>query len=238
MNRLKISGLPHFVNAIIMTSVFSAGNGYLFAASRTLYTMAEQGRAPKFFTRTTRSGVPIYSVLACLSFSLLALLNVSDNTADVMGYFISLVTTNQLFNYAATCVTYLHFRAALKKQGISANKLPYKNRFQPYMAWIGIVMTTIMIFLLGFYIFFPGQWSLKYFFLNYTFVAALPIMFIAWKMARKTTYQRMGAADLTLGGDVQEVDEYEAGVKFQPLTGISGWMERIFGGVWDGNGKT
>ncbi|KAI7154687.1 amino acid permease, partial [Hortaea werneckii] len=27
MERLKISGLPHFVNAIIMTSVFSAGNG-------------------------------------------------------------------------------------------------------------------------------------------------------------------------------------------------------------------
>jgi amino acid transporter len=34
MERLKISGLPHLINAIIMTSVFSCGKGVLFAASR------------------------------------------------------------------------------------------------------------------------------------------------------------------------------------------------------------
>ncbi|OTA39000.1 hypothetical protein BTJ68_01098 [Hortaea werneckii EXF-2000] len=231
MERLKISGLPHFVNAIIMTSVFSAGNGYVFAASRTLYTMAEQGRAPKLFTRTIRSGIPIYAVCACLSFSLLALLNVSDNTTDVMGYFVSLVTTNQLLNYTSTCVTYIHFYHALKKQGISRNDLPYKGRLQPYGAYIGMVATTVMILLLGFYVFFPGQWSVKWFFLNYTFVAVFPIAFIAWKVVNKTTYQRLGTADLTLGGDVLEIDDYEKHADMEPLKGFSGWMERIFGGV-------
>ncbi|KAI7181612.1 amino acid permease [Hortaea werneckii] len=231
MERLNISGLPHFVNAIIMTSVFSAGNGYVFAASRTLYTMAEQGRAPKLFTRTIRSGIPIYAVCACLSFSLLALLNVSDNTTDVMGYFVSLVTTNQLLNYTATCVTYIHFYHALKKQGISRNDLPYKGRLQPYSAYIGMVATTVMILLLGFSVFFPGQWSVKWFFLNYTFVAVFPIAFIAWKVVNKTTYQRLGTADLTLGGDVLEIDDYEKHADMEPLKGLSGWMERIFRGV-------
>lgn len=32
MQRLHISGLPHFFNAIVMTSVFSAGNGYVFSS--------------------------------------------------------------------------------------------------------------------------------------------------------------------------------------------------------------
>ncbi|RMY65571.1 hypothetical protein D0863_09022 [Hortaea werneckii] len=231
MERLNISGLPHFVNAIIMTSVFSAGNGYVFAASRTLYTMAEQGRAPIIFTRTIRSGIPIYAVCACLSFSLLALLNVSDNTTDVMGYFVSLVTTNQLLNYTATCVTYIHFYHALKKQGISRNVLPYKGRLQPYSAYIGMIATTVMILLLGFYVFFPGQWSVKWFFLNYTFVAVFPIAFVAWKVVNKTTYQRLGTADLALGGDVHEIDDYEKHADMEPLKGFSGWMERIFGGV-------
>ena len=236
MERLNISGLPHFVNAIIMTSVFSAGNGYVFAASRTLYTMAEQGRAPKLFTRTIRSGIPIYAVCACLSFSLLALLNVSDNTTDVMGYFVSLVTTNQLLNYTATCVTYIHFYHAMKKQGLSRNNLPYKGRLQPYSAYIGMVATTVMILLLGFYVFFPGQWSVKWFFLNYTFVAVFPIAFVAWKVVNKTTYQRLGTADLTLGGDVLEIDDYEKHVDMEPLKGLSGWMERIFGGVRERKG--
>ena len=42
MQRLKISGLPSLVNALIMTSILSAGNGLLYAAARTL---REQGFA-------------------------------------------------------------------------------------------------------------------------------------------------------------------------------------------------
>jgi yeast amino acid transporter len=32
-----IKGLPHFVNAIVFSSVFSAGNAFLYSASRILY---------------------------------------------------------------------------------------------------------------------------------------------------------------------------------------------------------
>jgi yeast amino acid transporter len=53
MQRLKISGLPHVVNAIMMTSVFSCGNGVFFAASRALYVMGKTGRAPKIFAKAS-----------------------------------------------------------------------------------------------------------------------------------------------------------------------------------------
>ncbi|KAL1305001.1 hypothetical protein AAFC00_003904 [Neodothiora populina] len=233
MQRLQISGLPHFFNAVIMTSVFSAGNGYVFTSSRTLYSMALEGRAPKIFTKTLRSGVPIYSVLACIAFCLLALLNVSDNSAKVMNYFVDLVTTNQLLNYMTTCITYVHFYYAMKRQGRSRDSLPYKGIFQPYTAYICIFMTFLMTLLLGFYIFFPGQWDLKFFFLDYTFLVLYPIAFFGWKWAKKTKYHRLGTADLSLGGDVKEIDDYEELTEVKPLTGISGWMERIFGGVYD-----
>lgn len=233
MQRLKIHGLEHFFNAIVLTSVFSAGNGYVFSSSRTLYSMALAGRAPKIFAKTIRSGIPIYAVLGSLSFCLLTLLNVNKNSAVVMGYFIALVTTNQLLCYCTTCTAYVYFYYAMKRQGRSRDSLPYKGIFQPYTAYMGIFMNIVMMLLLGFYIFFPGEWSIMWSFLNYAFLLAFPIGFIAWKLIHKTKYRPLGTADLGLGGDVQHIDDYEDLVEVVPLSGISGWIERIFGGVHD-----
>lgn len=232
MNRLKISGLPHLVNALIMTSVFSAGNGLLFSSSRVLFSMAIAGRAPKFFTKTIGSGVPIYSVLACLCICLLALLSVDSSSADVMDYFIDLVTTNQLLSYMSTSITYVHFFYAMKRQGRSRDTLPYKARFQPYTAYVSIFATIMMILLLGFNIFFPGQWSVLWFFLDYAFLIAFVILYATWKVFKKTTYYPLGTADLSLGGAVKAIDDYESTVDTRPLNGVSGWMERIFNGTY------
>src|SRR5690349_11131406 len=99
MQRLRIYGLPHLVNALIITSIFSAGNGLLFSATRTLHGMSVQGHAPAVFSRCTKSGVPIWSLLFSLSFCLLAFLQVNDTSANVMTYLVSLVTACQLINY-------------------------------------------------------------------------------------------------------------------------------------------
>lgn len=62
MRHMRIPILPHIVNALVMTSVFSAGNSYVYCASRTLYGLALERQAPTIFLRCTRSGVPVYSV--------------------------------------------------------------------------------------------------------------------------------------------------------------------------------
>ncbi|TKA23141.1 hypothetical protein B0A50_07171 [Salinomyces thailandicus] len=89
----------------------------------------------------------------------------------------------------------------------------------------------------GFNVFFPGGWSVKRFFLGYTFLAAFPLALIWWVLFNKTQYQRLRIADLSLAGDVQEIDESERLVEVEPLIGISGWMERLFGGVWESQAK-
>lgn len=71
MEHLGIRVLPHIVNAMVLTSVFSAGNSYVFCASRTLYGLALEGKMPRFLTKCTRSGVPIYCVSVTLGIALL-----------------------------------------------------------------------------------------------------------------------------------------------------------------------
>ena len=51
MKNLGINGLPHFVNALLVTSIFSAGNTYTYCATRSLYGLALEGRAPRFLRR-------------------------------------------------------------------------------------------------------------------------------------------------------------------------------------------
>lgn len=92
MNRLRIGVLPDIVNALVLTSAFSAGNSYCYCASRSLFGLALEGKAPKFLTKCTRNGVPIYCVGVVLLIALLSFLQVSNNAAVVLSWFVSLVS--------------------------------------------------------------------------------------------------------------------------------------------------
>lgn len=63
-----------FMNAVILTTVLSAGNSGLYASSRTLYDLALEHKAPKLFARMTKNGVPIYCVLLTSAIGMLAFL--------------------------------------------------------------------------------------------------------------------------------------------------------------------
>ena len=68
IRRAGIRTLPSIINAAIFTSAFSAGNSYLFCASRVLYGLAIRGQAPRIFTYCTKNGLPIVAILFCVSF--------------------------------------------------------------------------------------------------------------------------------------------------------------------------
>jgi amino acid transporter len=66
MNRLKIVILPDIVNAMVLASAFSAGNSYVYCASRSLFGLALEGKAPKFLTKCTKNGVPVVRKISSL----------------------------------------------------------------------------------------------------------------------------------------------------------------------------
>jgi yeast amino acid transporter len=230
MQRLHVSeALASIVNALIMTSIFSAGNGLLFAATRTLHGMALEGHAPRFFGKCTNAGVPIYALFLSLSICLLAFLQVNNSSYAVIGYLIGLVTACQLLNYGATAVVYRHFYAALQKQGISRDTLPYKGRFQPYTSYVAMFGTAFMLLASGYNLFLTGGWDLKWFFLTYSMIGFFVVLFIGWKLWFKTTYVRPGTADISIGGLKDEIDEYEALYMPRPR----GKALRVLGKVFD-----
>ncbi|GAP93354.2 putative amino acid permease [Rosellinia necatrix] len=228
MNRLGIPVLPHIVNALILTAAFSAGNSYVYCSSRSLYGLALEGKAPRFLTKCTKKGVPIYCVLVVLLFALLAFLQVSQGTSVVLSWFVNLLTASQLINYCVVSYTYICFYRALKAQGISRDSLPYKGYLQPYAACYALVATFVFSFLSGYTVFLPGNWDIASFFFSYTAIAAFPILYFGWKIIHRTTIYPPAQVDLQQ--DLDEVEEYTRNYIPQPPTNsFSKFLNVLFG---------
>jgi amino acid transporter len=124
MNRLQIVVLSHIVNAMVLASAFSAGNSYVYCASRSLFGLALEGKAPRFLTKCTKAGVPIYCVAVVLAIALLSFLQVSNNAAVVLNWFVSLVTASQLINFSVMSFTFICWKKACDAQELDRTTLP------------------------------------------------------------------------------------------------------------------
>lgn len=79
--------LPSVVNAAILTSAWSAASSDLYTSSRTLYGLALQGNAPRWFAKTTSWGLPARACLLGIAFACLAYLSAGAGTAGkVFGW--------------------------------------------------------------------------------------------------------------------------------------------------------
>lgn len=88
----QVAALPHIINACILVFVLSAANSDLYIATRTLYGLAREEKAPKIFARTNAAGVPIYALALSASFCLLGFMSVSKGSKEVFGYFTDMVS--------------------------------------------------------------------------------------------------------------------------------------------------
>ncbi|KAF2261271.1 general amino acid permease-like protein AGP2 [Lojkania enalia] len=215
MKNLAIPVLPHITNALLVTSIFSAGNTYTYCASRSLYSLAIEGRAPKFLRKCTKNGVPIYCFLITICFPFLSFLQVSDGSAKVLTWLINLITAGGVLNFITMCITYLAFYKACKAQGLDRRTLPYTGWFQPYSAWIGLVGLTMVVFVYGYSTFLPGNFTVDGFFTYYTMVGVYPILYVFWKLVHRTKIIRSKEVDLVW--DAPIIDVYEASFITPPM---------------------
>ncbi|KAJ6517255.1 general amino acid permease AGP2 [Mycena vitilis] len=209
MQHLRIGGLAHIVNALVMLSIFSAGNSYVYSASRILFGMALEGRVPRVLATCNARGVPVYCVGVAMIFSMLAFLQLGHTSAVVLQWMTRFGTASGMANYAMISFSYLRFHACLSAQGIPRESLPRRSPWQPFSAYYAFAASFAMIFIAGYAVFLPGNWNVPTFVFSYTLVAVLPIIFVVWKLVRKTKWRAPREVDL-FTEERAEVDAYES----------------------------
>lgn len=220
MSNMGIGVLPHIVNALLCTSIFSAGNTYTYCASRSLYALALEGRAPKVLRKCTKSGVPIYCFAVTLLFPLLSFLQVGNGSSVVLGWLINLVTAGGVIDYIVMGVTYIFFHRACKAQGVDRKLFPYYGYFQPYCGYLGTAWMVVIVCCYGYSSMSP--FDVGSFFSYYTMLFLAPITFFSWKLIKKTKMIKPHGADLVWEAPI--VDAYEDSFLSPP---IGFWAEML-----------
>jgi amino acid transporter len=209
---IRNAGIPilnHIINAVIVTAAWSAGNSFLYLASRSLYSMALEGAAPKIFARCTEGGVPIYAVIASSSVSLLAYMNVNSSAADVFNWLLNLINTGGFISWICCAITYLRFRKACDAQNISASSLTARSRLQPVGAWLVLAVFSILLLLNGFITFFPSQWSVADFLSAYIGLPVFVVVYLGHRILNRTDPWAIPSQMVDLQTGLEEIEKEE-----------------------------
>ncbi|WP_368665552.1 amino acid permease [Neisseria sp. WF04] len=132
------------MNAVILTSILSAGNSGMYASTRMLYAMGKDGLAYKIFARTNASGVPVMSLLATGIVVLLvfALQLVSDN---VYQYILAASGLTGFIAWLGIAVSHYRFRRAYVAQGKDLNALAYRAKWFPFGSLLALALCVLVI---------------------------------------------------------------------------------------------
>ncbi|KAJ5835789.1 hypothetical protein N7447_001815 [Penicillium robsamsonii] len=218
-----ISGLNHVINAAILISAFSSGNSWVFAGSRTLYSLAGEGQAPKIFLRCNKNGVPYYAVLVTWAIGLLSFLNLSSSGATVFYWFTNITTIGGFVSWVVVGVAYLRFRSALDFHGLLKSR-PFITPFQPYGAYYAIFFVSLLAITNGYTIFFPGSFTASDFLVSYIVFVIFFLLYFGHKLYYKTPWMiKVSEVDIFSGKD--EIDRLEE-EEIQPQP--RNWLERVW----------
>ncbi|KAJ5388015.1 amino acid permease [Penicillium cosmopolitanum] len=146
----------------------------------------EKAKPQNFSHVPTVGGVPYMGVLAIGVWMALGYMSVSATAAMVFTWLQDLVACAQIMGWLVICTTYLRFYYAMKKQGISRQRLPWKAPFQPYAAWITLVSLIIILLTGGYTTFIHGHWSTETFISAYLDIGIFGALYFGYKIWYRT----------------------------------------------------
>ena len=144
-SQLGIGWAAHLLNFIILTAALSVYNSGMYANSRMLFGLAQQGNAPKVFTKTNKQGVPIPAVLfsAVLIFGCVLLNYFAPE--DALSNLIYIVVGALVLNWAMISLTHLQFKKAMKTE--SKTSL-FPALWSPFSNYLVLTFIAVVLYIM------------------------------------------------------------------------------------------
>ena len=146
---LGIQSAANILNIVVITAAISAINSDIFGAGRMMYGMAQDGQAPKVFTKLTKSGVPWVTVLVM---SVVMLLGVYLNYLLPEKIFViiaSIATFATVWVWLMILLSHVAMRRKMSQEEVKQLKFPVP--FWPVGPALTIAFMVFVIALLGFF---------------------------------------------------------------------------------------
>lgn len=181
------------MNAVILTSVLSAGNSGLYAGARMLCAMSKEGQAPKALSKVTKHGVPINAMLLTAAVGGLAFIT-SIFGNKIYSFLLSASGLTGFIAWIGIAICHLRFRKAYVAQGHALQDLKYRSRFFPFGPVFAILLSIIIVIGQGIPAVQHGQWGELL--ISYMSIPLFVALFVYYKWKHHTHLIPLDEVDL------------------------------------------
>lgn len=174
------------MNAVILTSILSAGNSGLYASTRMLYALAHERLAPAVFGRVNKRGVPVNALIATTAVGAACFATSLVGTGTAYTWLVNISGLSGFIAWLGIAWSHFNFRRAFLKQGHPLSELPFAARLFPFGPIAAFVLCLFVV---------VGQ-NYEAVFVNFDFwgilasYIGLPIFLLLWAGYRLATGQK------------------------------------------------
>ncbi|KAK7892284.1 histidine permease [Exophiala xenobiotica] len=203
-----IEAVPSIMNVVILLAVLSVGNSSVYGSSRTLAALADMGQAPKILGYIDRSGRPLVAIIVSSSLGFLCYICAAgpDTTAEAFNWMIAISGLAAIFTWGTICLCHIRFRQAWRLAGHTLDELAFKSQATVYGSWLGLIMNCLILvaqFWTGFAPIGYGDMTaserVKSFFSYYLAAPIVIVMYVGYKILRRTKIRKIHEIDITSG---------------------------------------
>lgn len=136
-------GIPYaadIMNFVILTAILSVGNTGLYASTRIMYSLSENGMAPSLFKKLNKRGVPTNALLLTLVFALLSLLTSIVAAETIFVVLLAVSGIGGTLTWMAIAYAQYRFRKQYVRDGGKVEELKFRVRLFPFVPILCIVM--------------------------------------------------------------------------------------------------
>jgi AAT family amino acid transporter len=174
--RLGIKTAAGIINFVVITAALSSCNGGIFSTGRMLFSLAQNGHAPKSFTSISKSGVPhiaLFSTIVILMFGVLLNYLMPEKVFAVVT---SIATFSGILTWIMILLAQLKFRRSLSAEETA--QLKYRMWFWPTSSYLTLAFLAFVVGLLAFF-----EETRIALYVGFTFLFILIAIYTVFKLA-------------------------------------------------------
>lgn len=146
-------GIPFaadIMNFVVLTAILSAANSGLYASTRMLWSLANEGVIPARVARTNKAGVPFLAMCICMIGGLFALLSSFIAADTVYLVLVSVSGLAVVLVWVSIAACHIVFRKQYLAAGNKLEDLKYRAPGFPYLSWAALILSALSCVLIVF----------------------------------------------------------------------------------------
>ncbi|MCR2807215.1 amino acid permease [Paenibacillus soyae] len=184
--RAGLAFAASLMNAIILTSVLSAGTSGMYASTRMLWVLAKEGKAPAWLKVLNRRGIPIAALLVTSAVGMLAFLASLFGEGVVYTWLLNASGMCGFLAWIGIAISHYRFRRAFAAQGRSLDELPYRALWFPFGPLFAFLVCFVVMAGQGYAQFLGGAIDWKGVLATYLGIPLFLLIYLGYKRKYRT----------------------------------------------------